>query len=164
MAIAPNDILEKEFKTKLLGVDPDEVSAFLEEVAEELTQVIKERNALKAQLAQNTTKLEEYRTKEEDFKTVLTAAQKLSDELRKQAEKEAELLLEKARLEASRILNEAEKKTERTIEENRRLVRIYRENLNKIRGQLQTFMRTIEEGVDLKEEVGSNGKNNQLND
>lgn len=151
MTIAPNDILEKEFKTKLLGVDPDEVSAFLEEVAEELTQVIKERNALKAQLAQTTAKLEEYRAKEEDFKAVLTAAQKLSDELRKQAEKEAELLLEKARLEASRILNDAEKKTERTAEENMRLMRIYRENLNRIRGQLQTFMRAVEEEAELKE-------------
>ncbi|MEZ0329110.1 MAG: DivIVA domain-containing protein [Dissulfuribacterales bacterium] len=153
MAIAPNDILEKEFKTKLLGVDPDEVSAFLEEVAEELTQVIKERNALKAQLAQNTTKLEEYRAKEEDFKAVLTAAQKLSDELRKQAEKEAEILLEKARLEASRILNEAEKKGDRIAEENRRLLRIYRENLNKLRDQIQNFMRAIEEGAELKEEL-----------
>jgi cell division initiation protein len=156
MTIAPNDILEKEFKTKLLGVDPDEVSAFLEEVAEELTQVIKERNALKAQLAQTTAKLEEYRAKEEDFKAVLTAAQKLSDELRKQAEKEAELLLEKARLEASRILNEAEKKTERTAEENMRLMRIYRENLNRIRGQLQTFMRAVEEEAELKEGSGQN--------
>jgi len=156
MTIAPNDILEKEFKTKLLGVDPDEVSAFLEEVAEELTQVIKERNALKAQLAQTTAKLEEYRAKEENFKAVLTAAQKLSDELRKQAEKEAELLLEKARLEASRILNEAEKKTERTAEENMRLMRIYRENLNRIRGQLQTFMRAVEEEAELKEGSGQN--------
>jgi cell division initiation protein len=156
MTIAPNDILEKEFKTKLLGVDPDEVSAFLEEVAEELTQVIKERNALKAQLAQTTAKLEEYRAKEEDFKAVLTAAQKLSDELRKQAEKEAELLLEKARLEASRILNEAEKKTERTAEENMRLMRIYRENLNRIRGQLQTFMRAVEEEAELQEGPGQN--------
>lgn len=151
MTIAPNDILEKEFKTKLLGVDPDEVSAFLEDVAEELTQIIKERNALKAQLMQNTAKLEEYRAKEEDFKSVLTAAQKLSDELRKQAEKEAELLLEKARLEASRILNEAEKKAEHISEENRNLARIYRENINKIRGHLQTCMRTIEEGAELKE-------------
>jgi len=156
MTIAPNDILEKEFKTKLLGVDPDEVSAFLEEVAEELTQVIKERNALKAQLAQTTAKLEEYRAKEENFKAVLTAAQKLSDELRKQAEKEAELLLEKARLEASRILNEAEKKTERTAEKNMRLMRIYRENLNRIRGQLQTFMRAVEEEAELKEGSGQN--------
>lgn len=151
MSITPNDILEKEFKTKLLGVDPDEVSAFLEEVAEELTQVIKERNALKTQLAQCTAKLEEYRAKEEDFKAVLTAAQKLSDELRKQAEKEAELLLEKTRLEASRILNEAEKKAEHISEKNRNLVRIYRENINKMRGYLQTFMRTIEEGAELKE-------------
>jgi len=156
MTIAPNDILEKEFKTKLLGVDPDEVSAFLEEVAEELTQVIKERNALKAQLAQTTAKLEEYRAKEENFKAVLTAAQKLYNELRKQAEKEAELLLEKARLEASRILNEAEKKTERTAEENMRLMRIYRENLNRIRGQLQTFMRAVEEEAELKEGSGQN--------
>jgi len=156
MTIAPNDILEKEFKTKLLGVDPDEVSAFLEEVAEELTQVIKERNALKAQLAQTTAKLEEYRAKEEDFKAVLTAAQKLSDELRKQAEKEAELLLEKARLEASRILNEAEKKAEQIAGENRRLMRIYRENLNRIRGQLQTFMRAVEEEAELKEGPGQN--------
>ncbi len=151
MAIAPNDILEKEFKTKLLGVDPDEVNAFLEEVAAELTQAIKEKNALKTQLVQCSTKLEEYRAKEEDFKAVLTAAQKLSDELHKQAEKEAELLLEKARLEASRILNEAEKKAEQISEENRNLVRIYRENLNKIRGHLQTFMRIIEEGVEPKE-------------
>ena len=156
MTIAPNDILEKEFKTKLLGVDPDEVSAFLEEVAEELTQVIKERNALKAQLAQTTAKLEEYRAKEENFKAVLAAAQKLYNELRKQAEKEAELLLEKARLEASRILNEAEKKTERTAEENMRLMRIYRENLNRIRGQLQTFMRAVEEEAELKEGSGQN--------
>lgn len=156
MTIAPNDILEKEFKTKLLGVDPDEVSAFLEEVAEELTQVIKERNALKAQLAQHSAKLEEYRAKEEEFKAVLSAAQKLSDELRKQAEKEAELLLEKARLEASRILNEAEKKAEQLSEENRRLSRIYRENLNRIRGQLQTFMHIIEEEAELQKEPGPN--------
>jgi DNA-binding FrmR family transcriptional regulator len=35
-------------------------------------------------------------------------------------------------------------------------MRIYRENLNRIRGQLQTFMRAVEEEAELKEGSGQN--------
>lgn len=59
MGITPNEILEKEFKTRFRGYDPSEVQDFLEEVAAGLTEVIKEKNILKGYVAGYKAKLDE---------------------------------------------------------------------------------------------------------
>ena len=43
MSISPNEILEKEFRARFRGYDPDEVDSFLEEISEIMTSLIREK-------------------------------------------------------------------------------------------------------------------------
>jgi len=51
MSITPNDILDKQFSVSFRGYNREEVDKFLEAVAQSLTSVIKELNAVKDQAA-----------------------------------------------------------------------------------------------------------------
>ena len=47
MKIAPIDIAHKSFNRKVMGLDPDEVANFLRDIADQMEELIRERNALK---------------------------------------------------------------------------------------------------------------------
>ena len=61
MKIAPIDITHKGFSRKFNGVDQDEVSIFLKEVAEEMENIIRERNQLKEQLREREIQILEFK-------------------------------------------------------------------------------------------------------
>ena len=98
MRITPLDIYQQEFKRVLgRGVDPDEVEAFLEKVADDYEGVIKENTALKGQI--------------ESLKAQLAADGKVG---------QADLAQETAREEVSNIIREGKKEADNIIREARK--------------------------------------------
>ncbi|MDL1957814.1 MAG: DivIVA domain-containing protein, partial [Deltaproteobacteria bacterium] len=65
MSLSPNEIIEKEFRVRFRGYDPEEVDSFLEEVSEIITSLIKEKNALKDQLVGYKARLADLKKREE---------------------------------------------------------------------------------------------------
>nr|WP_237888589.1 DivIVA domain-containing protein [Dissulfurimicrobium hydrothermale] len=145
MGVTPNEILEKEFKMRFRGYDPSEVQDFLEEVAAELTEVIKERNALKGYVAGYKAKLDEFKKKEDEFMSALTTANKLAEDMKAQAAKEAGLILERARMDAERIVADAHHEAVQLEERIRRLRRMQREVVSKIRSSIEGYLRFLDE-------------------
>jgi cell division initiation protein len=107
MKITPLDIRKTEFKTIFKGYDKNEVSVFLEMVAKEMEELIKENTIYMEQLRDLDSKIEDYRRMEKTLQNTLTSAQKTTDELRRNAEKESELILRNARIQADHIVEEA---------------------------------------------------------
>lgn len=107
MKITPIDLRKQEFRKTLQGYDRHEVNAFLEMVANELEEFLKEHAALTERIRDLDGKIEDYRKMEKTLQETLLSAQKTVDELRKNAEKEAELILRNARVEADGIVAEA---------------------------------------------------------
>lgn len=145
MALSPNDIVEREFKTRFRGYDPDEVRIFLEEVAEELTALVKERNSMKNHASALKTQVEELKKRDDELRVALTTAHSISEELKRQSEKEAELTVERARLEAERIVSDAHKEALRLEDRIRALRRLQREAAHRIRSNIEGYLRILDE-------------------
>jgi len=122
--LTPLDIRRQEFKRVVRGVDPEEVSVFLDMVAGEYERILRESKSLSEERDELKRKVDELESMREAIQGAVVMAKKSSDELLNQAKKEAELRLKEAEVEAERILEDA-----------RRQVALFRREIDEIRNQ-----------------------------
>ena len=109
MNITPLDIQQQQFKGKMLGgLDPNDVDAFLQVVAAEMETLIRENTELKEQGRRVALQLEELSQREVTLRETMLAAQKISEEMKANAQKEAKLIVSEAELKGERIVADAE--------------------------------------------------------
>lgn len=107
MKIVPLDIIHKSFKRKMAGFDPDEVSQFLNAIAEELESVIHERNKLKEALREKELQILEYKDRDRILKDTITTAQQMSERIKAESDREAQLILQDAHHKAEMIVRDS---------------------------------------------------------
>lgn len=117
MKIAPIDIAHKIFGKKMMGLDADEVYEFLRDVADQMEEVIRERNALKEALREKELAIAEYRDRDETLKATIQTASKMSAQIRADAERESKLILQDAHQQADAIVRDARDSLKRTYQE-----------------------------------------------
>ncbi|MDF1562259.1 MAG: DivIVA domain-containing protein [Deltaproteobacteria bacterium] len=110
MKITPLDIQKKTFRTVWRGLDEAEVDTFLEIVAAELEEVVKENIRLEEELRRKTGHLEEHKEREKVLQETLLTAQRITSDIKEQARKESELLLKDAERQAEKILQDAHRR------------------------------------------------------
>lgn len=110
MPITPIDIQQHQFKTRPLGYDKGGVDHFLELVADELERLHKQVQEFKEDVARNRESLDEMREREATLKQTLLTTQKVTDELKANARKEAEIIIAEAELQSERIVRNAEER------------------------------------------------------
>ncbi len=132
MKITPLDIQQYQFRKKFNGFDPEDVKSFLELVRSEMEELVRENNTLKDELKRTVQRLGEYREREQTVKATLLTAQKLTDDLRAQATKEAETIVAEAEVRAQEVVQQASQRAARLqgeIRELRRQKILFEENL-----------------------------------
>ena len=107
MRIAPIDIAHKTFARKVMGLDAEEVQNFLRDIADQMEEIIRERNSLKEALREKELSMADYRDREDTLKSTLTTATKMSDQIRVDAEREAKLIIQDAQQKADLIVADA---------------------------------------------------------
>lgn len=105
--IVPIDITNKSFKRKVMGYDPDEVANFLAEVAQELESVIHERNKVKEALREKELQILEYKDRDRILKDTITTAQRMSEKMKSESDREAQIILQDAHHKAEMIVRDA---------------------------------------------------------
>ncbi len=110
MKITPLDLRKQEFKKAMRGYDVHEVDAFLEMVAKEMEDLLRENGVMLERLRELDQKIEDYRSMEKTLQGTLTSAQKTADDLKKNADKEAELILRNTKIKATHLVEEARAK------------------------------------------------------
>ena len=113
MRITPLDIYQQEFKRVLRGVDPDEVEDFLERVADDYEQLIKENTALKKQIESLETQLATG-MRPEPVNVSETEIKEKADSIVRDAKREAENIIRQARKEAENIVRKARDEDRKT--------------------------------------------------
>jgi cell division initiation protein len=107
MRLSAMDIRQQQFAVKLIrGFDPQEVDAFLEEVADDWDELGKENNLLKGQLA---TLEDQKKVTEDQNRTLqesLILAQKMAEEFKENSRRAAEIVMREAQLQAEKLLEE----------------------------------------------------------
>jgi|AGTN01.1.fsa_nt_gi DivIVA domain len=110
MKITPLDIQQQQFKGKMLGgLDPEDVDAFLQTVSIEMENLVRENNELKEQQAIHSREMAEMGEKEKALRETMLAAQRITEEMKANAVKEASLIISEAELKAERIVANSER-------------------------------------------------------
>ena len=107
MRLNANDIRNFSFRKVMRGLDPEEVQAFLDTVAEQTGQREGELAESRARIEDLEQQLLNYRSMENGLRDTLIAVQNSSQETREHAQREAELILKQAELDAARISADA---------------------------------------------------------
>lgn len=127
MNITPLDIQQQQFKGKMLGgLDPRDVDSFLQMVAAEMEDLIRENSDLKEQGRKVSQQLDEFSQREVTLRETILAAQKISEEMKANAQREATLLISEAELKGERIVADAEN---RLLQLNNQIHEIRRQKL-----------------------------------
>ena len=101
------DLEGKKFRKRLMGLDPGDVDAFLQDMNEELRRLIEENENLKRVVQTQESEIKEHREREKTIRAVLISAQKNAEQTRANAEREAKLVISEAEVKAEGLLNEA---------------------------------------------------------
>ena len=140
MRISPQDIRQQQFSVKMFrGFDPQEVDAFLEDVADDYETLLKDSQLLKEQLAAYEERQRGVVDLEKALQDTLVTTQRLSDDVKAAARREADELRSAARHEAELIVREAELRGEKAIEAARgdeAKIRAEIQGLKRLRRQL----------------------------
>jgi cell division initiation protein len=123
MKITPLDIRQKRFEAAFRGFSRREVEAFLELVAGEFEEVVKENISLKEELRRTQGRLEQHLERERTLQETMVTAQRISEDLKGAAKKEAEIILADAEHQAEKIVQSAHMKLVQVVEDINELKR-----------------------------------------
>lgn len=146
MRLSAMDIRQQQFAVKLFrGFDPPEVDAFLEEVADDWEELVKENNLLKDQLAT----LEDHKKATEDqnrtLQESLILAQKMAEEFKDNSRRAAEIVLREAQLQAEKLLEQARQEQTKLFTEIAALKQQRRQLAEELLATLRMHQRLIEQ-------------------
>lgn len=118
--LTPLEIQKQVFARALKGYNPDEVRGYLSLVAEEIERLVKDVDRLSRENAMLREELDDHSQRERILKDTLLSAQKVSEDVKSNARKEAELIVKDAELLSERVIAQAMQRVsdiERTIQD-----------------------------------------------
>jgi len=107
--ILPIDLERQRFRRVMRGYDPRGVDEMMAKAALEIETLIKELVAARDTCEHQAAELDTLRAQEDTLKSALVLAQKVADETRASAHKDAELIVREARLKARDAHEEVER-------------------------------------------------------
>ena len=137
MKMTPLDIRQKRFEVSFRGYSKKEAEGFLELVAGEFEEVVRENISLKEELKRAQASLELHIDREKTLQETMVTAQRISEDVKATARKEAEVLIAQAELQADKIVAGA----------NERMVGIVKD-LNELKRQKVQFESHLESLVE----------------
>jgi cell division initiation protein len=115
------DIQNHPFSSRFRGLDPIEVETFLRLVAEDFESLVRECEALRARQRALEAKVADLSANEQALRETLLTAQALSEDLKRTAVKESELLISEAEVKGERILDAAHRRAAKLAEDIREM-------------------------------------------
>ena len=118
--LTPLEIQKQSFARKLKGFDPNEVRAYLQLIAEEMENLLRDVDRLSRENVMLREDLDDHNQRERILKDTLLSAQRVSEEVKSNARKEAELIVKDAELLSERLVSQAMSRVadlERTIQD-----------------------------------------------
>ena len=118
MNLTTIDIQNKEFNKSFRGYNYEEVDDFLDRVAKDYEDLLKEKLSLEETIKHFEEKLEQYQKLEGTLHNSIIIAQETAEDVKRNANKEAELIRREAEKDAQRIMEEARYKASRILAEH----------------------------------------------
>ena len=153
MRITPMDIRQQQFTVRTFrGFDVQEVDTFLEDLAGDYETLLKENTLLKEQLQILEERTRGLESRERVLQETLVTTQKVVEEMRESARREASLLVREAELKGEKIV-EVSRAQEATLQaEVAMLRRMRRQLMESLRSTVDMYQRLLDQ--DLKPDAG----------
>lgn len=145
------------------GFDQEEVSAYLNKLADDVELISDENQHLKNRLQATEKKLQELQQMEEHLKNALLKAQRDSDVSLDEARRKAALILEEAQMKADAIIKNAEEKAEEVEQSTTELKKERNLLLARLKGLVGSHAGLIKDFTDNKKTTGSTNEDEQQN-
>ncbi len=144
MKITPLDIQQQQFRVKFRGFDMVEVDNFLDVVANEYEELLREINQLKDEGRQKSEKIQQLEGEEKELRNALISVERLCEEMKNNARKEGELIVEEAKGNARKIMDEAHARAVEVESEIAQLKRQRAEFDASLKATIETHLRMLE--------------------
>ncbi len=161
MTITPLDIQNKEFERTFRGYDIEDVDEFLDRIAKDLEQLIRENNDYKEQIDLLQEKNKTYHKMEETMHNAIVVAQETAEEVKKSAKREADLIKKDAEREAKQFLEEARMRAGRVLGEHEELLKRARVFKMRFKAFLETQLTTLDSDEWMTEQLKGQGLGNK---
>jgi cell division initiation protein len=169
LTISPLDVRNQIFKKKMRGYDIDEVKMFLDAVADCMEELLKDKETLEKENTVLKQKAETFSGIESTLRDTMVTAQRISDEARVNAQKEAENIKKQAEIDAKHQIAGAMKEVEKLararedarsqtiafVAKLRSLLEAQLSFLGSVEGEIKIKDRPADQTVEVREEVGS---------
>ena len=121
MSLTPVEIRHLKFSSRPFGYERNAIDRVLDEIAASFENVWRERADLRDEVEELESELARHREIESALRSTLLSAQRMADDVRGQAHREAEVIIAEARARARDVTSGAETERERIGAEIRRL-------------------------------------------
>jgi len=144
MRITPLDIQQMVFKSSFRGYDKEEVNRFLEELAQTVESLNRDNAISREKIVFLEQQVAELKRTETTLSNTLVSAQSLAEDVKRTAQREADLVMKEAELKAGELLRQArveltDTQRDLTVLQKQRLLMVER-----LRATLRTFERMLE--------------------
>ena len=144
MRITPMDMRQQRFRTGVRGYDRTEVVAFLTEAADDYEHALREIDRLRTDLQRMEALLAEHREREANLRDTLLTAQRVSGELKENAQSEAKLIIREAQGRADLLLQKAQVRLEEIDHDINELKLRRRDAEGSLESSIQALYRALE--------------------
>jgi cell division initiation protein len=144
MKITPLEVRQRSFESSFRGFERSEVESFLQMVSAEFEELVKESNRLREELRRCQLQLEGYRDRERTLQDTMITAQRMTEELKVGARKEADIILAEAEHEAEKIVQSAHQKLVQVVEDINELKRQRVQFESQLRGVIDGHLKLLE--------------------
>lgn len=144
MRMTPLDVQSHKFAHRLRGYDPEEVEAFLRIVSEDYEGLVLETASQADRIRRLEARLEELSAQEDLLKETLVSAQAMTEELRRTAEREAELRLAEVEVRAEKILDASHRRAARLAQDIREMRALRSRLAESFRSAAETHLSLLE--------------------
>ena len=144
MRITPLDLRNHRFGRRMADYAPEEVDEFLTLVAEDYEGALRDLSRQGEQIARLEAELEQLRGNEAVLRDTLTTAQKVSEDLKRTAVKEAEVLVGEAELKGEKMLEAAHRRAAALAEDIREMKQLKTRLATSVRASFETHLRLLD--------------------
>jgi cell division initiation protein len=154
MSLTPVEIRHLKPRRGLFGYERDTVDGLLEEIAASFENVWRERADLRDEVEDLESELTRHREIEGALRSTLLSAERMADDVRAQAHREAEVIIAEARARARDVTGGAEMERERIAADVRRLRSLQADLRAEYRGFLHAALDRLDADTEPRQASG----------
>ncbi|MFW5966550.1 MAG: DivIVA domain-containing protein [Persicimonas sp.] len=139
-----DDIASQTFERRFRGYDPDQVEEFLEVLSRDYEHLVARLEQAEQKLREQREELRDYRKRERSLHEAINTAREMGDEIKEQAERDAEHIVAQAEIKAEKMLSGVENRVAALREE---LFELQQQRLRcetEVRNVLESHMKMLD--------------------